>query len=333
MIDERQQELASLYAFDLIEGAERAQFEASLARDPELRTLVDDLRRASSQLAHLAPAAEPPAALRSRILATIEAKPSAAEAAKVVAFPKPFAVTSLLPWAIAAGFALCTAWLGGRYATTRAEARLLQQQQELADVAIRSARAQIEAEHILARRALAEYDTLKTDSTRQLADAQHNVSETQQKLAETQAVAAEADRKRAEAEQRVDSAQKQILALNDELKQQADLARLKIATLASMLNNSPQALAVAVWDPKRQEGVFTVDKLPANTADQRYELWVIDKAPVSAGVFTVGPDGRAKVEFKPVAKVQTAAKFAVSLEANDGARSHATPGKVIMLSE
>ena len=34
MIDERQEELASLYALDLLEGAERVQFEAALARDP-----------------------------------------------------------------------------------------------------------------------------------------------------------------------------------------------------------------------------------------------------------------------------------------------------------
>ena len=43
MIDERHEELASLYALDLLEGAERAQFETALARDPELQALVREL--------------------------------------------------------------------------------------------------------------------------------------------------------------------------------------------------------------------------------------------------------------------------------------------------
>jgi hypothetical protein len=114
---------------------------------------------------------------------------------------------------------------------------------------------------------------------------------------------------------------------------QDDLAGLKIVTLAATPGTSPRALAVAVWDPAQQQGVFTVDRLAANTADQRYELWMIDQNPVSAGVFTVGPDGRAKVHFKPIHQVQTAAKFAVSREKNDGLRSHAAPGEVVMISE
>lgn len=319
MIDERQQELASLYALDLLEGAERAQFEASLAGSPELQQLVDELRQAGAQLAHTAALAEPPAGLKSRVLASIENRPSAREESNVVAFPARLSARSMLPWAVAAALAISTAWLGERYATTRAGADLLQQQQSLAEIAIKTAQAQIESEHILARRALADYEAIKTDSARQLADAQRATSEAERKLGET--------------EQRAAASQAQIVALNDQLKEQADLARLKIATLASMANNSPEALAVAVWDPKRQHGVLTVAKLPASGADQRYELWVIDSKPVSAGVFTVGADGRAKVEFKPVENVATAAKFAVSREKNDGARAHASPGEVIMISE
>ena len=34
MIDERHEELAALYAFDLLEGAELASFETALAADP-----------------------------------------------------------------------------------------------------------------------------------------------------------------------------------------------------------------------------------------------------------------------------------------------------------
>jgi anti-sigma-K factor RskA len=64
MIDERQEELASLYALDLLDGAERAQFETALVQDPELQRLVQELREAGSALAHTAPAPPPPAALK-----------------------------------------------------------------------------------------------------------------------------------------------------------------------------------------------------------------------------------------------------------------------------
>jgi RNA polymerase sigma factor (sigma-70 family) len=64
MIDDRQEELASLYALDLLEGAEKAEFQGMLARDPALRRQVDELRAAASELARLAPQAEPPPELR-----------------------------------------------------------------------------------------------------------------------------------------------------------------------------------------------------------------------------------------------------------------------------
>ena len=67
MIDERHEELASLYAFDLLEGAELAQFEAALARDPELQALVRELRQTSTTLAYTAPSQVPPPALKQRL--------------------------------------------------------------------------------------------------------------------------------------------------------------------------------------------------------------------------------------------------------------------------
>ena len=43
MIDERQEELAALHAFGLLEGAERSTFERDAAASEELRGLVDTL--------------------------------------------------------------------------------------------------------------------------------------------------------------------------------------------------------------------------------------------------------------------------------------------------
>ncbi len=60
----------------------------------------------------------------------------------------------------------------------------------------------------------------------------------------------------------------QLAALDRRIKEEGDLAKFKIATLASLAGNTPEALAVAVWSPARQEGVLTVDKLPAAASDQ-----------------------------------------------------------------
>jgi anti-sigma-K factor RskA len=129
----------------------------------------------------------------------------------------------------------------------------------------------------------------------------------------------------------------QLAALDRQLKDEGDLAKFKIATLASLAGNTPQALAVAVWNPAKQEGVLTVDKLPAAASDRDYELWVIDPQkphPVSAGVFTVGAEGTSRVQFRPEDPVNAIAKFAVSLEKKGGAAPHGGPqGQVIMLSQ
>lgn len=113
-----------------------------------------------------------------------------------------------------------------------------------------------------------------------------------------------------------------LARIEGEMRAQGDLARFKIATLASLLGNSPQALAVAVWDPNAQEGILSVENLPALAPDKDYQLWVIDPQypiPVDGGVFSVDPQtGVARYQFKADKPVKTVAKFAVSLERKGG---------------
>ena len=45
MIDERTEEVAALYALDLLESGEKSAFEAALRQDSALRSLVDELRQ------------------------------------------------------------------------------------------------------------------------------------------------------------------------------------------------------------------------------------------------------------------------------------------------
>jgi len=117
--------------------------------------------------------------------------------------------------------------------------------------------------------------------------------------------------------------------LGARLKAEAGLARLKIAALAPVLGDSAKALAVAVWDPAREEGVLAVSRLPAAAAEKDYQIWVIDAgypAPVSGGVFAVDPaTGEARVAFRANRPVRAVAKFAVSLERKGGVRSREGP--------
>lgn len=167
------------------------------------------------------------------------------------------------------------------------------------------------------------------------------------RFAEEQARAAAADLQRtealaalarsegnlADAKRLVTEYSRQVAELSTKLKDEGDLAHFKIATLASMLGNSPAALAVAVWDPARGQGVLEVAHLPAAASEKDYQLWVIDKAyasPVSAGVFSVDPgSGQAHVLFTARQPVRSIAKFAVSVEKRGGSPS--PEGPIVLL--
>jgi anti-sigma-K factor RskA len=273
--------------------------------------------------------------LKHRVLASIERLSPGALRSENVIRPPVSVFRSLIPWAAAAGFALLAGWLGQMYFAGRTESALLRDQQALADLALKSAHNQIEAERILARRQLSDLNQQITAANEKIAAADWQRTAALQRETQLQRELAAANSRIAATERLLADARDQISDLGHELKTQGDLANFKIATLSSMLNNAPQALAVAVWNPRKQEGVFTLEKMPAPAADKTLELWVLEdkKAPVSAGVFTVDADGKAHVTFKPASSVASVAKFAVSRENNDGARAHAAPSEVVMISQ
>lgn len=128
--------------------------------------------------------------------------------------------------------------------------------------------------------------------------------------------------------------EKQIATLEHRLKTEGDIDHFKIAALVSMLGDSPEALAVAVWDPSKEEGVLTVSKLPALKQDKDYQLWVVDTQyphPVNGGVFEVDPaTGEARVKFKGDKPIRSIAKFAISLERKGGVPVR--EGPIVLLS-
>src|SRR5450631_2588406 len=66
------QEQAAAYALGALDAEEAHAFEVSLRVDPELRALVRELRSVTEALAGTAPALEPPAAVKARLLLEID---------------------------------------------------------------------------------------------------------------------------------------------------------------------------------------------------------------------------------------------------------------------
>jgi anti-sigma-K factor RskA len=148
MIDEQHQDLACAYVLNTLNAHATDGFEAELACDPELREFVDGLRETAAQLAHAASRGLPSPQLRERAMSAIQAE--------AAALPAPATVQStgrnLLPWALAAGFALTTAALWLERDQWRSEALTLRQtsldlrnRDSLAEVKIASLTAQMEA--------------------------------------------------------------------------------------------------------------------------------------------------------------------------------------------
>jgi anti-sigma-K factor RskA len=111
------EQLAALYeeyALGVLEGEERAQLDAHLARTcPTCTPGVAQARWVVAQLAHAAPDAQPPAALRGKIMDAV--KPSAESARTVVPLekPKPSPQRAMFPawaWIAAAALALVTGY-------------------------------------------------------------------------------------------------------------------------------------------------------------------------------------------------------------------------------
>ena len=329
MIDERHEELAALYALGLLEGDELARFQTALDQDPKLQALVREFHESAATLAHTAPLAQPPTALKARVLASIGATAPASRPADNVVRGTYFRPSQFLPWAAAACLALAAAWFGQRYLSTRSEAVMLQDQKTLAELELKSTRNQLEAERIVVRQQLADLTAQSADATKKLTDAQQRLATADaqlanraQQLAESARQLATAARESETLNRQLTTARSELVALDGELKSQGSLADLKITALVSKLNNSPEARAIAVWNPGKQEGVLTVEKLPALASDQSYQLWVVDPQypnPVDGGIFTVDPaTGDARITFKSKQPVKSIAAFAVTLERKGG---------------
>lgn len=159
MIDEHRQDLAAEYALDALDPESARAFEALLATDPELKAFTDSLREAAAALAHEAPLHRPPPELRERILSRIRTEAQAAmstpttSSTPIAPAPAPSSGGSnILPWALAAGFAITTAALWMERSQLREErvvllneAHELRERDTLSKVKIATLSAQVDA--------------------------------------------------------------------------------------------------------------------------------------------------------------------------------------------
>lgn len=113
------------------------------------------------------------------------------------------------------------------------------------------------------------------------------------------------------------------------------LAGLQVVLLVSPGGLNPSGLAVAVWDPDRQEGEFAISHLPPLPPDKDYQLWIVYfqyPNPVNAGILAVGPTtSEARTPFKPDRPVTAAARFTVSVERKGGVTQ--AEGPIILASQ
>jgi anti-sigma-K factor RskA len=128
VIDETMQERAAAYALGALDENESKAFEGVLRVDPELRALVRELRSVTEALAGTAPALEPPAAVKARLLLEIdERRPPAAKRVQDLPIgappvaPAAAPARAWIPWAVAAAMAIVSLAFYWQSASLRAQ--------------------------------------------------------------------------------------------------------------------------------------------------------------------------------------------------------------------
>lgn len=303
-------ETANLYVLGLLTEADAAAFEQELRSSSALQREVHSLQEAVLGLARSAPAVPPPADLRAQVLSgfaalesgskpasraenpSVRVLPATPSSSPRPASPGGFKILHFIPWAASAAMAVLIVH----------DRRALQSAQQQA------ASAQADSAHLKAREnhlleAVAASGTARNSAETALAA-------TRESLARAETALAALTREK-----------ETLLAEVTRLQETSELDKTRIAVLGSILKNQPQAVAVSLWRQHSQEGLLVVENMPALPPGRDYQLWVIDpqlKSPVSAGVFKVDASGKVRLEFKPTRPVQSAFKFAVTVEKEGG---------------
>jgi len=152
MITDRQEELASLHAFGLLDEAERSAFEAEMAGNPELQALHSSLVEAAAAMALAVPQIVPPEQLKDRVLAACASAAPNVPGRKTKPELSRFPLAPIIPWAAAAALLLSTVWFARRNVTLRDANANLRTERQLAEVAYKLAQSQLAERSFLAEK-------------------------------------------------------------------------------------------------------------------------------------------------------------------------------------
>jgi anti-sigma-K factor RskA len=86
------------------------------------------------------------------------------------------------------------------------------------------------------------------------------------------------------------------------------------------LNPNPQAFGSVVTKPDKSAGMLYVYRFPMAPEGKEYQLWGLRDGlpPVSLGMFSVDPDGKAMLNMKTIPESTHIVGFAVTIEPKGG---------------
>ena len=142
------------YALGVLEGEERAEIEAHLARAcPKCTPGVAQARWVVAQLAHAAPDAQPPAVLRGKIMDAVKPSANSAPAVVPIEKPKPSAQSAMFPawaWIAAAALALLTGYTIRQMNNQNDQLAQLRKQMKYATMQNQALQNQLDMDHMVA---------------------------------------------------------------------------------------------------------------------------------------------------------------------------------------
>jgi cell division protein FtsB len=263
--------------------------------------------------------------------------PAEATVVPLVVQPDRFtrALQNWLPWALAACFAvLCVLLIGLGHSFRKQAADFAQ---ELEDKRQQFAELQRQNDALQT-----EIDQRTTNYSRQVGDlrqqmvqkaeeaqkAQKQTADLQRKVDQQGAEVLQLQRQATTLQRQFLQSANEIQRLNDQLASpvnQDRFAQLRIGVLNPVGRGPAKAIGASVWDVAEQKGLLVVENLTPLPSTHDYQLWLLGDpkfaGPVSAGVFSVNPQGSIRLQFTTGARVDAADRFAVSVERKGGAPS------------
>jgi len=337
MIDERREAQASMYVLGALPPEELREFEAVLESDRQLQLLVRELRGTAGAMVAAFPRVAPPPALKQKILAALEnrATPAApGSQGDTSAAPWLFWV----PWAMAACFALLCVVLISVGHSLRNQAVQMQQrlgEQSEESATLREQLAQMESNAALV---VTNYQTRIAEIQRQVLQ---RVDEINRQAA---AITNQLKQQQAETKRQLAQAREQIENLRRDKKTLEDaiavtvpddrLSTTRVAVLRPTTVGPTGSLGATVWSGQDQRGVVVLENLPVLPPTQSYQFWLIDPKlaiPVSGGLVPPAASGSVRFQFAPQVRVDSAERFAISVEPAGGSATP-TPGRIVMAS-